>query len=78
MTQSRENLRRDGRTDGRTEGRTLFYRTLPAEAGGRKNPRSQSQLQAHGGCLLQRTFRRCKYTKSFVYLQNHKTFVETK
>ena len=61
MTQSRENLRRDGRT----EGQTLFYRTLPAEAGGRKNPRSQSQLQVHGGCLLQRTFRRCKYTKSF-------------
>ena len=29
MSQSRENLR----TDGRTDGQTLFYRTLPAEAG---------------------------------------------
>ena len=62
MSQSRETY---GETEGRTEGQTLFYRTLPAEAGGRKNPRSQSQLQAHGGCLLQRTFRRGKYTKSF-------------
>ena len=30
MSQSRENLR----TDGRTDGRDLFYKTLPAEAGG--------------------------------------------
>ena len=29
MSQSQENLR----TDGRTDGQTLFYRTLPAEAG---------------------------------------------
>ena len=29
MSQSWENLR----TDGRTDGRTIFYRTLPAEAG---------------------------------------------
>ena len=26
----------DGWTDGRTDGQTLFYRTLPAEAGGSK------------------------------------------
>ena len=26
----------DGRTDGKTDGLTLFYRTLPAEAGGPK------------------------------------------
>ena len=30
MSQFRENLQ----TDGRTDGQTLFYRTLPAEAGG--------------------------------------------
>ena len=30
MSQSRENLRADGRMDGQI----LFYRTLPAEAGG--------------------------------------------
>ena len=29
MSQSRENLR----TDGRMDGQTLFYRTLPGEAG---------------------------------------------
>ena len=34
MSQFRENIR----TDGRTDGRTLFYRTLPAEAGGPKTP----------------------------------------
>ena len=38
MSKSRLNLRTDGRTDGRTErrtdGQTIFYRTLPAEAGG--------------------------------------------
>ena len=30
MSQFRENLK----TDGRMDGQTLFYRTLPAEAGG--------------------------------------------
>ena len=38
MSQSQENLRTDRRTEGGTNGRidrqTLFYRTLPAEAGG--------------------------------------------
>ena len=28
--------RTDGRMDGRTDGQTLFYRTLPAEAGVQK------------------------------------------
>ena len=32
MSRSRENLK----TDGRTDGQTLFYRTLPAKAGGPK------------------------------------------
>ena len=40
MNQSRENLRTDARTEARMEGRphsqTLFYRTLPTEAGGTK------------------------------------------
>ena len=40
MSQFRENLRTDGRTDGRIDGRmngqTLFYKTLPVEAGGPK------------------------------------------
>ena len=30
----RKDRRTDGRMDGRTEGQTLFYRTLPATAGG--------------------------------------------
>ena len=34
MSQSWENLWTDGRTDRRMDGQTLFYRTLPAEAGG--------------------------------------------
>ena len=40
MSQFRENVRTDGKTDGkrdgRTDGQTLFYRTLPAQAGGSK------------------------------------------
>ena len=32
ISQFRENFR----TDGRTDGQTLFYKTLPAEAVGRK------------------------------------------
>ena len=34
MSQFRENLGTDGRTEGKTDRQTLFYRTLPAEAGG--------------------------------------------
>ena len=38
MIQFKENAwtggRKDGRTDGRMDGQTLFYRTLPASAGG--------------------------------------------
>ena len=34
MSQSKENLWKDGRTDGRRDRQTLFYSTLPAEAGG--------------------------------------------
>ena len=38
MSQFQENLLTDGRTDGRTDRKmdrqTLFYRTLPVEAGG--------------------------------------------
>ena len=39
MSQFRENLWTDGRMDGRTDGQTLFYRTLPTEAGGPKKSR---------------------------------------
>ena len=39
MSQSPKNLRTDGRMtevqmEGRTDGQTLFYKTLPAKAGG--------------------------------------------
>ena len=37
MSQSQENLWADRKTDGRTDRQTLFYRTLLAEARGRKN-----------------------------------------
>ena len=45
MNQSQENLKPDGRTDGRRDSQTLFYRTLPAEAG----DRTSSLQQATGG-----------------------------
>ena len=40
MSQSRENLRTDGRMDERKDIIILFYRTLPAEAGGFNNKTS--------------------------------------
>ena len=41
ISQSRENLR----TDGRTTGQTIFYRTLPSEAGGPKKESDVSSLE---------------------------------
>ena len=55
MSQSRENLR----TDGRMDEQTLFYRTLPADAGG---PTTSLQ-QVTGGntpnLVLKRMLRYC-------------------
>ena len=34
MSQSQENVRTDRKANGRKNRQTLFYRTLPAEAGG--------------------------------------------
>lgn len=36
MCQFQENIRTDRREDGRTDRQILFYRTIPAEAGGPK------------------------------------------
>ena len=36
MIQFKENAQTDGQKDRRTDGQTLFYRTLPAAAGGSK------------------------------------------
>ena len=36
MIQFKENAWTDGRKDGQKDGETLFYRTLPANAGGPK------------------------------------------
>ena len=42
MSQSQENLWTDGRADRRRDRQTLFYRALPAEAGGSNNLSSAS------------------------------------
>ena len=42
MSQSQENLWTDGRADRRRDRQTLFYRTLPNEAGESKNLSSAS------------------------------------
>ena len=44
ISKSRENLR----TDGRTAGQTIFYRTLPSEAGG---PKKESSLENNITCF---------------------------
>ena len=39
MNQCQENLQTDRRADGKMDGQTLFYRTLPAKAGGAEKVR---------------------------------------
>ena len=52
--QFKENARTDRRTEGQTkDGQTLFYRTLPATAGGPINPT--------GVCITCKNMKNIKY-----------------
>ena len=71
MSQSRENLR----TDRRMDGQTLFYRTIPAEAG---TPATSLQQVTGGNTLnLNRIFSKNSTTQEIITILRPKSDSKT-